>query len=174
MRGRVRWRLATGASGAGVVMLGPAPVLHVFGRVSRRGSLRFRTITQRASVSVAPGGELVLGDGVFINQGVTIHAERRITIGARVLIADGATIYDTDFHGAVPGEPSRIEPVTIGDDVWIGNGALVLPGVSIGRGSVVAARAVVTRDVPAGAVVAGSPAKIVRTFDVPEDFRRLP
>lgn len=155
-------------------MLGPAPVLRVFGAVSRAGSVRFRTITRRASISVAPGGELVLGDGVFINEGVTIHAERRVTIGARVLIADGATIYDTDFHGAVPGEPTRVEPVEIGDDAWIGNGALILPGVVIGRGSVVAARAVVTRSVPSGAVVAGTPAKVIRTFDVPEDFRRLP
>lgn len=154
-------------------MLGPAPVLHVFGRISRGGTLRFRTITQRASLSVAPGAELVLGDGTFINQGVTIHAERRVTIGARVLIADGATIYDTDFHGAVPGEPSRVEPVEIGDDVWIGNGALILPGVSIGRGSVVAARAVVTRNVPSGVVVAGAPATVIRTFEVPEGFRRL-
>jgi acetyltransferase-like isoleucine patch superfamily enzyme len=59
----------------------------------------------------------------------------------------------------------RVAPVDIGDDVWIGRGALVLPGVTIGDGAVVAAGAVVTKDVPAGSVVAGVPAKVVGRAD---------
>lgn len=170
--GPIRWRLATGQRETSVRMLGRAPVLHIWGDVSVGHGLRFRAVTSAASITVAPGASLVIGDDVFINQGVSINAERRIEIGHRVLIGDDVVIYDTHFHQTVPGEVVEPAPIRIEDDVWLGNGAMILPGVSIGRGSVVAARAVVTRSVPEGAVVAGVPAKVVRTFDVPEGFRR--
>ena len=60
------------------------------------------------------------------------------------------------------------EPVTIGDDVWIGFGACVLPGVSVGRGSIVAAGAVVTKDVPDWTIVGGVPAKVIGSRNRPE------
>ncbi|SET47480.1 Maltose acetyltransferase [Geodermatophilus poikilotrophus] len=60
------------------------------------------------------------------------------------------------------------EPITIGDDVWLGGGVVVLPGVTIGENAVVGAGAVVTRDLPADVVAAGNPARVVRTLDGPE------
>jgi maltose O-acetyltransferase len=123
-------------------------------------------------ISVARGGRLILGDGVFLNSGSGVHAEHSIEIGNRVRIADLACVYDTDYHQVVPGAEVRVEGVVIEDEVWIGRGAVVLPGVSVGRGSVIAAGAIVTEDVPEGCVVAGNPARPIRHFSVPPDFQR--
>ena len=103
--------------------------------------------------------------------GATIVAAERVAVGNRVLIGANATIIDTDFH---PLDPSvrrrdilagRHAPIAIEDDVFIGMSAIILKGVTVGHGSVVAAGAVVTRDVPPNAVVAGNPAALVGTLD---------
>ena len=78
----------------------------------------------------------------------------------------------TPTHPVEP-EPRRAkweaaEPITIGDNVWLGGGAIVLPGVTIGENTVVGAGAVVTRDLPANVVAVGNPARVVRTLDGPE------
>ena len=92
----------------------------------------------------------------------------RITIGDRVWVGANTVISDTDFH---PLDPARrradplaanTAPISIADDVFIGMHALILKGVSIGAGAVIAAGSVVTRDVPAGSVVAGNPARVIR------------
>jgi len=90
-------------------------------------------------------------------------------IGDRVALGPSVQIY-TVGHSLNPLERNRPDskeftaPVTIGDDVWIGGGAILLPGVSIGEGSTVAAGAVVTCNVPASVVVAGNPARVVRSL----------
>ena len=172
LAGPARWLAATGHWNPEVTMLGRPPILHIWGTVRTEGRLQFRGIQTRTLVTVAPGGELVIGRNVSINQGASIHAERSVRIGDRVRIGDGAVLYDTNFHGALPGESATTAPIVIEADAWIGNGAVVLPGVRIGRGSVVAARAVVTKSVPEGTLVGGVPAKPLRTFAVPEGFRR--
>jgi acetyltransferase-like isoleucine patch superfamily enzyme len=102
----------------------------------------------------------------------------RITLGKRVVVSYHVTIADSDFHPRDP-EARRLDaianapggdrsqrppvlssPVVIDDDVWIGIGAIVLKGVHVGQGAKILAGAVVTRDVPAGAVVSGNPARI--------------
>jgi acetyltransferase-like isoleucine patch superfamily enzyme len=102
-----------------------------------------------------------LGEGVLMNWGASIHAERRVTIGPGTAISWRACIVDTDFHD-ISGQRTRDAPVTVGAHVLIGANALVLKGVNIGDGAVVAAGAVVAGDVPARALVAGSPARVVR------------
>jgi maltose O-acetyltransferase len=131
-----------------------------------------RSLQTRTSITVGPSGLLKIGHNVFVNQGVTIHSDLKVEIGSRVEIGDGVTIYDTNFHPVGPEDGVKVAPVFIGDDVWLGNGVLVLPGVSIGRGTVIGAGAVVTQDIPAGCLAVGSPAKVVREFDVPPDFQR--
>jgi NDP-sugar pyrophosphorylase family protein len=92
------------------------------------------------------------------------------------LIAGGVTIADYDGHplddvarrAGAPPLASEIKPVTIGDDVWIGQGAVVLKGVKIGDRAIVGAHAVVTRDVPADCVVAGNPSRIIRETRIPD------
>jgi acetyltransferase-like isoleucine patch superfamily enzyme len=108
-------------------------------------------------------GRLIIGDRAFINYGVDIAATGLVAIGADCLIGTHVSIIDNDFHGVV--DRQRVpasKPVIIGDNVWIGNRAIILPGVTIGEGAVVGAGSVVTRDVPARTVVAGNPARVVR------------
>lgn len=110
-------------------------------------------------VAVNAGATLRLCSG-YANTGVSIDCFERITIGRDVAIAKGVVIRDCDSH-AIDGARDRA-PIAIGDHVWLGTGAIVLKGVTIGDGAVVAAGAVVTRDVPPGCVVAGVPARVVR------------
>jgi maltose O-acetyltransferase len=126
----------------------------------------------RASISADRGAEIHIGDDVFINQGTRIHARSRVDVGNRVEIGDLAIIYDTNFHAVAPGDSIVTEPIIIEDDCWIGSSAIILPGVHLGRGSVVAAGSVVTKSFGVGSLVAGNPARLVRTFEVPADFRR--
>jgi acetyltransferase-like isoleucine patch superfamily enzyme len=115
------------------------------------------------------GATISIGDDTRIH-GSCIHAWKSIAIGKRCLIAANCQIVDSNGHPTALDCPEiRIRetdcprPVVICDDVWIGTGAIILPGVTIGQGSVVGAGAVVTRDIPAGVVVAGNPARVVRS-----------
>jgi len=102
--------------------------------------------------------KLFVGAFTFIGR-VYMALHERIEIGERVCINDGVEIL-TASHDVLDPEWNHVkQPVIIEDYVWIGTGALILPGVSIGRGAVIGARAVVTRSVPAGAIVAGNPAR---------------
>ncbi len=107
--------------------------------------------------------KIFVGNQVDIGEFCHIRAGGNLRIGNRVLIASHAII-TTQGH---PLEPPRWgvtkeSPISIGDDVWIGAGAVVLPGVRVGDGAVISAGAVVTRDVPDNSVVAGVPAKEIR------------
>jgi acetyltransferase-like isoleucine patch superfamily enzyme len=125
----------------------------------------------RASVSPyatlkSAGGTVILGTRSSVGDYSVINAVERVSIGDYVLIAPGCHITDAN-HGIAPGVRIREQrrttaPVTIHDDVWIGAGAKVLSGVTIGCGAVVAAGAVVTKDVPANAIVGGVPARVLR------------
>lgn len=111
--------------------------------------------------------ELVVGDGTWIGQGAFLHAAGGLTIGAHVGIGPGVHVITSSHREAgraVPilRAPLDFAPVTIEDDVDLGIGAIVLPGVRIGRGAQVGAGAVVTRDVPEYTVVAGNPARVLR------------
>ena len=121
--------------------------------------------------------ELVIGNGTFIGHMCGFNVGRSIRIGHHCLLAGHVSIFDMDGHpldaarrrAGEPTPPELIDPVVIGDDVWVGNGAVILKGVTIGARSVVAARAVVTRDVPADTIVAGNPARIVKALPHPGD-----
>lgn len=118
-------------------------------------------------ITVKRGASLRLGDRVFLNQGVNILAAHSVEIGDDTKIADLAAVRDTDTHQVGPGDAVRSAPVVIGRNVWIGRSALVMPGVTIGDNTVIAAGALVTRDIPANSVAAGVPATVVRTFAAP-------
>jgi acetyltransferase-like isoleucine patch superfamily enzyme len=128
--------------------------------------------------SIGANGRVVV-DAESILVGAIVMCAERIDIGRRVIVSYHVTIADSDFHPIDPaarrldaianapgGDPSRrpaieARPVVIEDDVWIGIGAYVLKGVRVGRGARIDPGTVVTRDVPAGATVAGNPARIV-------------
>jgi maltose O-acetyltransferase len=109
------------------------------------------------------GRNLALADNVYINAGCVVLDSAPVRIGTRTMLGPGVHIYCAD-HAHRPEERrlglERALPVRIGDDVWIGGGAILLPGVSVGDGALIGAGAVVTRDVPPGARVVGSPARL--------------
>ena len=108
----------------------------------------------------APGASIVIGADTYLNRRTEIMAKRSVQIGSRCAVSWDVRILDTDYH-ALDGRPS-VDPVRIGDHVWIGSGATVLKGVTIGDGAVVAAGSLVVNDVPAKTLVAGVPARVVR------------
>jgi len=110
----------------------------------------------------AYGFNITLGDGVYINAGCVFLDSGAVTIGRRTLIGPAVQVYCADHHRD-PVRRARGEeiarPVAIGQDVWVGGAAVILPGVTIGDGAIIGAGSVVTRDVPEGAVVVGNPAR---------------
>jgi acetyltransferase-like isoleucine patch superfamily enzyme len=121
-------------------------------------------------------GEVEIGEKTVIGQECTISAYRRVRIGEQCVIADRAMFIDFD-HGVVEVDrPIRVQgiymrDVEVGSNVWIGYGACVLRGVRVGDNAIVGTNSVVTKDVPANAVVAGIPARIIRMRDAPEQLR---
>jgi acetyltransferase-like isoleucine patch superfamily enzyme len=122
----------------------------------------------RSQLSVGLGGKLTIGNNVFINVGVSISAQSQVTIGNNVQIANLVSIMDCDFHGLEErGSPLPPEPIFIEDDAWIATKATILKGVTIGRGAVVAAHSVVTRNVEPYTLVGGVPARLIRCLRCP-------
>ncbi len=110
-------------------------------------------------------GRIDIGNHVTLAHGIQVCSWSHVTIGDDCVIGSYTRILDSDFHQIDPDEPIRTEPVHIGRNVWIPGQAQILRGVTIGEGAVVALGAVVTENVPPRSVVAGSPAKVVRTFE---------
>ena len=111
------------------------------------------------------GTRVTIGDGTFVNYDCVLLDAAPITIGAHCQLAPQVQIL-TASHPIDP-EPRRLgweyaAPIAIGDNVWLGGGAIVLPGVSVGSDTVVGAGSVVTRDLPGGVVAVGSPARVLR------------
>lgn len=128
-------------------------------------------IHRDAMLETGQQGYIVVAAGSSIHAGCQLKAYvEPILIGEGVMIAANVAIYSYD-HGIAPGRPIRRQALTskgavrIHNDAWIGTGAIVLSGVSIGEGAVVAAGTVVTKAVPAGAIVAGNPARVIKYRD---------
>ena len=112
-------------------------------------------------IRVIKNGHLEINGG-FINEGVEITCASKITIGKGATIARDVVIRDYDGHTIELPDYQIAKPITIGDNVWIGNRAMILKGVNIGDGAIVGAGSIVTKDVPAGAIVVGNPARVVK------------
>ncbi len=147
-------------------------------QIGKRGKIRFGRF-----VWIGDGtkircheGEVVIGQKTVLGQECTISAYKRVRIGEQCVIADRAMFIDFD-HGVVEVErPIRVQgiymrPVEVGSNVWIGYGACVLRGTRVGDNSILGTNAVITKDVPANAVVGGVPAEVIRMRDVPETLR---
>jgi acetyltransferase-like isoleucine patch superfamily enzyme len=121
-------------------------------------------------------GEVSIGAKTVMGQECTISAYQHVEIGRECIVADRVMLIDFD-HGVVEVErPIRLQgiykrDVRVGSNVWIGYGACVLRGVSVGHNSVIGTNAVVTRDVPENAVVGGVPARVLRMRDAPTRLR---
>ena len=123
---------------------------------------------QRGVRVVVDGGRLSIGHGTNVNGlGTRLLCAQEITIGQHCTFSWDVQVLDNDFHAiTVDGSVApSVAPVHIGDRVWVGTRAVILKGVRIGDGAVIAAGAVVTKDVPAGTVVGGLPAKVIGRAD---------
>jgi acetyltransferase-like isoleucine patch superfamily enzyme len=177
--GRLLWRylwrrlLTTGGrrwSTDGLVFLGRRLELEI----GRKGRLRFGRFVWIGDGSKirCHEGVVEIGQKTVMGQECTISAYQQVRIGEQCVIADRAMFIDFD-HGVVEVErPIRLQgiykrDVEVGSNVWIGYGACILRGVRVGDNSIVGTNAVVTKDVPANAVVAGVPARIIRMRETP-------
>ena len=120
-----------------------------------------RVLLHRFVKLSAFGGNIEIGNNTYIGDRTEIHAGESVKIGNNVNISWDCNILDRDYH-AFESDTEIIKPVTIGDNVWIGCRCLVLKGVNIGDGAVIAAGSVVTKDVPPKCLVAGNPAKVIK------------
>ena len=109
---------------------------------------------------------LRIGNDVGIS-GSIIHAFCSVTIGDRCLLGANSAIYTSDFHSIYPEDRrnctgTKSAPIVLENDVWVGANAIILKGVVVGEGSVIAAGSIVTKSVPAGVVVGGNPARVIK------------
>ena len=130
----------------------------------------------RRGVYLGSPNELEVGDGSFVGR-ANLYCTGGVKIGRNVNVSDGAVITTAKHDVNSPTFEAKYERITIEDWAWIATNAIVLAGVTIGEGAVVAAGAVVTKDVPAYSVVGGNPAKVIgerkkQKFDyVPGNYR---
>ena len=139
-----------------------------------------------------PNARIIIGNNTYIGSSMII-AKQSVTIGNNVLVAWGCVIYDNDSHSlnyldrrkdtrqvfedyenhngnflfSKDWSLVKSAPIVIGDDVWIGMDALILKGVKIGNGSIIAAKSVVTKDVPPFTIVGGNPAVVIKQLENP-------
>lgn len=117
-------------------------------------------IKSGAHVIIAEGASLNLGSG-YINRHVKIRCFDNIEIGENVAISENVTIWDTDAH-QIDNTTIKTQPVKIGNHVWIGTNVIILKGVNIGDGAVIAAGAVVNKSIPPHCLAGGVPAKVIK------------
>jgi acetyltransferase-like isoleucine patch superfamily enzyme len=168
---RASWLRLQGARVAARVRIGKR-----FETTQARGlALGARTVVEAdVAVKLADvAASLATGEHVFIGRGCIFDLTGRLEIGAGTMLAPGCFITDHN-HGTEPGspiwqQPCMPGPVRIGAGAWLGARVVLLPGVAIGDGAVVAAGAVVTRDVAADTIVGGVPARLLRMRKRPTD-----
>jgi acetyltransferase-like isoleucine patch superfamily enzyme len=131
----------------------------------RGGPVRSRFVT-------GPHGRIELGNRVGINCGAEFYAEQSISIGDDSIFGIMVTIYDTSFHPVEEGEDTKVAPVEIGTNVWIGRNATIFPGAKIGDHSVVASGSIVTKEIPPRVLAAGAPARVIRELRASDGWRR--
>jgi acetyltransferase-like isoleucine patch superfamily enzyme len=127
----------------------------LIGDVQFQGPLRLQ---------VGKGGRIEIGDYTSINYGVEIHGKKRVVIGRYCLIGWNVTITDTDYHGIGYIPPTDL-PTTVEEGAWVGCNSIILKGVTVGRGAVVASGSVVNKSVPPFTIVGGNPAKVLKEIE---------
>jgi acetyltransferase-like isoleucine patch superfamily enzyme len=122
-------------------------------------------------ITIADSGRVEIGEGCFLNIGTMVAAQERVTIGDHTMFANGCFVSDAAHRYDDPDKPITWQgftskgPTSIGSNCWLGANCVVNTGVTIGDRCVIGANSVVTKDVPAGTIAAGAPAKVIREID---------
>jgi acetyltransferase-like isoleucine patch superfamily enzyme len=141
----------------------------VFGWINRLRVLRLRALGAHVGKNVRAFGRftiigdprnLTLGDGCTLNEGLHLNARGKIWIGADVHLSAGVQIHTGELDTSDERRAHRAGAVTIEDGAWIASGAILVPGVTVGQGSVIGALALVADDIAAGVLAVGVPAKV--------------
>ena len=162
---RARWYFRrSNELGAKVRVLGK-PVIQNWGMMNIGDRVRLVSTIATTEIVVSGSGRLEIGESTFINYGCSIAAEKLVQIGPRCNIGTYVLIMDNNFHRLEP-ERRQERPeslaICLEENVWLGARVIVLPGVRIGKDSVIGAGSVVTRDIPARVVAAGVPARVIK------------
>lgn len=165
---------AVHAHGTVMLLRRPGSSINIGRGASLIGSMRRATAAPAGPVRLStfwPSAHIHIGEGAQLSGTAITARSTCISLGREVMVAPGCIITDSDFHALWPPEArtqdpglERDAPVSIGDYTWIGLNCIILKGVRIGEGAVIGAGSVVTRDVPAFCLAAGSPAKVVRNL----------
>lgn len=117
-------------------------------------------------------GHITLGNNVLVCPGCRFDSASQITVGDNCMFAAGAYITDADWHDVYDRTEAVgvTKPVTLGENVWIGDGSIVCKGVTIGKNSVIGAGSVVASDIPENVIAAGNPARVVKPLDPDRDL----
>lgn len=162
-----RWYLRSCDKGSFVLTRGKPKVINQ-GKITLGDKVRIWSTVNQVRLSVGKNATLTVGSNTRIN-GSTISANNSITIGNNCRIAPFVILMDSDFHDTGNREAAgECRPIVIEDNAWLATRSFVLKGVTVGKGAVVAAGSVVTKDVPPYTVVAGVPAKIVKHLPNPD------
>jgi acetyltransferase-like isoleucine patch superfamily enzyme len=160
-----RFYLRKAELGGKRIRLWGKPALQISGRLFVGDRVRLVSTITALEIAVGAKALLEIGENTFINYGTSIAAQEMVKIGRNCLIGTYVNITDNNFHHLEPDRRLEIPPsapVVVGDNVWLGTRAIVLPGVTIGDDSVIGAGSVVTRSIPSGVVAAGAPARVIR------------
>jgi acetyltransferase-like isoleucine patch superfamily enzyme/acyl carrier protein len=153
------WLRACDRVGADVRLEG-RPFIENLGRIELGEGVVLSSVPVRSHLVAGPGAVLAIGDAVRIGPGAAIAAHAAIEIGAGAVLGPYVMLMDTDFHAVADrGEGPRARPIVVGRGAVLGARAVVLPGSRIGDGARIAAGAVVSGEVPPGALASGVPAR---------------
>lgn len=114
-----------------------------------------------AMLRVGKNAKLEIGENTYFNKNTTLYCDNNISIGRNCLISQNCVFRDSDYHTIVNSEKDGT--IDIGNDVWIGTNCIILKGVSIGSGSVIAAGSVVTKSFPEHSLIGGNPAELLKS-----------
>lgn len=142
------------------------------GKVFLGSGVKIFTDLGQTLFQVADWAILTIGDHTVLNGVQWVHCEREITIGSHVRVGPGVKIIDSNTHPRWPGDNQTPEPVMLGRNCWIGMGSSILPGVEVGKHSIVGAASVVTKNVPPKTMVVGNPLRTIKTFECHDDWTR--
>ena len=162
---QARWSLRQATSVGPRVRVRGRPYVRNHGTLHVGDRVQIVSTNARTELMVAPGGVLEIGERSLVNYGCSISAYQVIRIGEGCNIGTHVMMMDNEFHSIDPDHRNEVpesRPIELADNVWIGGRSIVMPGVTIGYGSVIGAGSVVTKDVPPRTVAAGVPARNLR------------